>query len=129
MTTQTESAPKPDTTYNGWKNYETWLVSLWIDNEESSSTYWNERGREALADAEGSKSAYAKFTGTEVFTQREWAAIALADDLKTNFEEASESMLEGAGQSASFWADLLGAALSEVNWREVAEHYLPEEVE
>ena len=28
--------------YNGWKNYETWLVALWIDNEQSSYSYARE---------------------------------------------------------------------------------------
>lgn len=27
-----------DNTYNGWTNWETWVVNLWIINEESS--YW-----------------------------------------------------------------------------------------
>ena len=27
-------AIETDTTYNGWKNYETWNVVLWLDNDE-----------------------------------------------------------------------------------------------
>ncbi len=35
---------KADTTkedrYNGWTNYETWAVSLWIDNDHATYAYW-----------------------------------------------------------------------------------------
>ena len=36
--------------YNGHPNYETWLVSLWIDNEETSHLYWRETAEEVLRD-------------------------------------------------------------------------------
>lgn len=34
-----------DNTYNGWTNYETWNVNLWMDNGGSDS-YWRERAEE-----------------------------------------------------------------------------------
>jgi hypothetical protein len=29
--------------YNGWSNYETWNVKLWMDNDEGSYDYWREQ--------------------------------------------------------------------------------------
>ena len=93
--------------HNGWYNYETWLVKLWIDNEEGSSRYWDETAQEVYDDAEAD--------GT--FTRDERAALDLADRLKDEFEEAQPEV-------TGFWADLLNAAMSEVNWHEIAEHYI-----
>ena len=39
MATATYQTCLTDTTYNGWTNYETWNVVLWIENDESIQEY------------------------------------------------------------------------------------------
>lgn len=107
-----------DDTYNGWKNYETWNVKLWIDNEQGSHEYWNEAAREVWAEAETRRPAYEGQTREQIFL------YDLSERLKNEFEEAEQDILEQSKIQASMWADLLGAALSEVNWYEIAETYL-----
>jgi hypothetical protein len=34
MTTATYQRNALDTSYNGWENYETWEVALWLQNDE-----------------------------------------------------------------------------------------------
>jgi hypothetical protein len=41
--TDTVTAPKKDTTYNGWPNYQTWNVMLWMDNEEGAYREYREK--------------------------------------------------------------------------------------
>ncbi len=85
-------------TYNGWTNYETWNVNLWLTNDEGSYSMVREMAVRC-ADTETSRAD-------------------LADELKALVEE----MMPDLG--ASMYADLLGAAISSVNWHELAEHYL-----
>ena len=85
--------------YNGWSNYETWNVKLWLDNEQGSSEEVRDMARRARS------------------------VNALADQLKDMIHEAAPDL------GASCFADLLNAALGEVDWYEMAESYYEEEHE
>ena len=34
--------------YNGWYNYETWMVNLWMDNTQQSHEAWRIIARESI---------------------------------------------------------------------------------
>lgn len=96
-----------DEKYNGWKNYETWAVALWIDNEQSSQEYARELAEQSTTDSSISEGRTAEGV--------------LADILKQWIEEKNP-----LAETATLFTDLLNAALSEVDWYEIAEHYLSE---
>jgi hypothetical protein len=100
--------------YNGWTNYETWNVKLWMDNDEGSYRYYGEIAQECYDAAESG----------DTFTRDEQATLDLSDRLKDEYETSMNDWLEESKRSASMWADLLGAAMSEVNWHEIAEHLI-----
>ena len=100
--------------YNGWTNYETWNVKLWMDND--GYEYYAERAQE-IYDASRADSD---------FTRSERATLTLADSLKDQYENAMQDVLDASKAQTSVWADLLGAALSEVNWHEIANSLMDE---
>lgn len=104
-----------ETKYNGWTNYETWLVSLWLDNDQASYRYWREEADRCLKHAPNLKQVR-----DGVWTVERAPVFMLADQLKKEVTEKSPLSESG------MYADLLGAALSEVDWQEIVEHWLTE---
>lgn len=101
--------------YQGYKNYETWAVCLWIDNMEGDYLHWAERAEELLHDHEYdlAPDADAATVAAAQASSKNDAIYQLAEEMKDEYEDLAPR-LEG------LWADLLNAALSEVDWWEVA---------
>lgn len=100
-----------DTTYNGWRNYETWLVNLWIDNSQGDQEYWQEAAREELDDAISNDS-------DSVSDARDAAAVTLADMLQDWLDDAKPELPNG------LFSDLINAALGAVDRYEIARHWV-----
>ena len=92
--------------YNGWANYETWCVKLWMDNEEGSYRHWQAASEEAWDQAEDDRSSRHQ-------TRKQSAENILADRLLEEHEEAKPLV-------GGVFGDLLGAAMGEVDWHEIA---------
>lgn len=104
--------------YNGWKNYETWAMGMWLDgNYDGEGTYHETQAlvRETFEAAEA----------TPYRTLSEARKFNTADALK----EYAEARVRYADGLEGVTADLLGAAFDEVDWHELAEAQLAEVAE
>ncbi len=89
---------------NGFANYATWAVCLWLDNEQGTQRYWSGLANDAKYMA-----------ATNGGNARDWLAEHLADELTENAPELN-----------GMWSDLLNHAIGQVDWNEVADHFLAE---
>lgn len=104
--------------YNGYKNYETWCVTLWLENDQPTYEYWRQQARLQAAGAPQAEQVQKGFWTTE-----QAAKFLLADQLQREFEETNPL------EKADVWSDLLNAALDAVDWHEVAEQFLVDFIE
>ena len=92
-----------DETYNGWKNYPTWCVNLWLSNDEG---LYNSTLDIVRAELDGDPDDHV-YRVAIADTLKAWVRDDLAPDL-----------------GASFAADLLGYALDQVDWFEIADAWI-----
>ena len=81
--------------YNGYHNYETWLVALWIDNDQDTEEQLHE-----MAETIPDRDVY-----DLSLVIKAWVTDDMIPDL-----------------GATLAADLVSGALSKVNWYEIAEN-------
>jgi hypothetical protein len=88
--------------YNGWTNYETWLTNMYF--EQTFQMFIEEA-------AENPGGAYLPEDAYE-----------LGEVYKDLVEEMNYEVLQGEG--TYFITDIVNAAMREVNWTEIARHYI-----
>ena len=108
-------------TYNGWTNYETWCVHLWLSNDEGTYRYWREEAERHRDEAPSHPNVT-----QGIWTVEEAARYTLAETMKESFETFHPFRGEHLAKpnEPDVFCDLLDAALSEVRWCDVAEAFL-----
>jgi hypothetical protein len=87
-------------THEGWSNYATWAVNLWVSNDEGLYLEKGQRVDRALR----------------------YGARDFAEEIESWIEDMRPDL--STALAGGLYADLLSFALGEVNWRELATDWL-----
>ena len=120
-----------DKKYNGWTNYETWVVKLWLDNDEATQHRQADLLDEAVRASAlwGTNPLVLKTTvlklgyrldptGQEIWTWSQAIRFTLGELLKQFVEDKNLADEE----QPTMYTDLLRSAIDAVNYTEIADH-------
>jgi hypothetical protein len=107
--------------YNGWNNFETWCVYLWLTNEEGTYRHWRKEAERHQAEAPTHVNVRQGIWTIEQAT-RYTLGQAIEEDFEA-FHPFRGDHVVNRGEP-SIYCELLDAALSEVRWDEIAEAFL-----
>ena len=102
--------------YNEYKNYETWAVSLSLDNDYDVYQHWH--GRRVIIE---SQSDYAEQVKSGIWTWQQYTLYTLASEIEESIKGKNPFV-----DQANIYTDLLNAALSVIDWVEVAQSFCEE---
>ena len=102
------SDEKNNNEYNGWKNYETWCVKLWLDNDEYHQNLMLTMAEDAVRETKGD----------EVWKAKHALAISLQDEINEWFYDCLDPNTHG------MFYDLLSSTIGRVDFDEIAESVL-----
>ena len=112
-----------DATFNGWTNYPTWNLKLWIDNEEALHLEPVELLKacaERIDAGEGNSFAD---------TREAKVRIMFVDALKEWAEETFLDPVTEATGGAGPHIDILLDGWGRINWHEIAQSYMDDNAE
>ena len=94
---------------NGWSNDETETVAVWMDRDLGMQETVREIARDIWDNA----------AADEMLTRQQAAWHSLSNIIKQLVKQENP-----LAEQASMFSDLLDQALTEVDWRQIAEHFL-----
>lgn len=105
--------------YNGWYNYPTWNVKLWIDNDEKLSDSIISMIQEKWNSAEADRN----------HTKEEMAIMGASEALQEWVEGYKEVVYAARNGRFGMLFDLLEWAIEMVDWFELAQAFIDDNVD
>ena len=100
--------------YNGYRNYETWNCSLWLNNDESSYMFWKDAAADALKSSRDKKDAVLQLMNQ------------MKEAVENDYEEFLSVQKNGGVSISGMFCDLLKNAISKIDFYEVASSFIEE---